>query len=99
MKGIRWAHAWNGQLAMTPDHLPHLHGPDENALIYLGCNGRGVALATVMGKQLARRLMGGKSADIDLPVTGIRPIRLHALWPIGVYSAMIWGRMKDRWGI
>lgn len=99
LKGIGWAHAWNGQLAITPDHLPHLHEPDQDALIYLGCNGRGVALATVMGKQLARRLLGGQAAGIDLPVTGIRPIRLHALWPIGVHSAMIWGRMKGRWGI
>jgi glycine/D-amino acid oxidase-like deaminating enzyme len=44
---------------MTPDHLPHLHEPDQDALIYLGCNGCGVALAAVTGKQLARRLMRG----------------------------------------
>jgi glycine/D-amino acid oxidase-like deaminating enzyme len=99
LHGIRWTHAWNGQLAITPDHLPHLHEPCEDTLIYLGCNGRGVALATVMGKQLAERLVGGQSARIDLPVTGIKPMRFHALWPVGVHSAVIWGRMKDRLGI
>lgn len=99
LKGIRWTHAWNGQLAVTPDHLPHLHEPSENAMIYLGCNGRGVALATAIGKQLAGRLAGGQSAGISLPVTGIKPMRFHALWPIGVRAAMIWGRMKDRLGI
>lgn len=99
LKGIRWTHAWNGQLAITPDHLPHLHEPSDDALIYLGCNGRGVALATTMGQQLAGRLVGGQSARIDLPVTGIKPMRFHAFWPIGVQSAMIWGRMKDRLGI
>lgn len=99
LRGIHWTHAWNGQLAITPDHLPHLHEPSEDALIYLGCNGRGVALATAMGKQLAERLMGGQSARIDLPVTGIKPMHFHSFWPIGVQSAMIWGRMKDRLGI
>jgi hypothetical protein len=58
-----------------------------------------VALATVMGKQLAERLVGGQSARIDLPVTGIKPMRFHTLWPVGVHSAVIWGRMKDRLGI
>ncbi|OBZ94164.1 oxidoreductase [Pararhizobium polonicum] len=99
LKGIRWTHAWNGQLAITPDHLPHLHAPSDDALIYLGCNGRGVALATTMGKQLAGRLVDGQSARIDLPVTGIKPMRFHAFWPVGVHSAMLWGRMKDRLGI
>lgn len=99
LQDIRWTHAWNGQLAITPDHLPHLHEPSEDALIYLGCNGRGVALATTMGKQLAGRLVDGPAARIDLPVTGINPMRFHSLWPIGVHSTMIWGRMKDRLGI
>ncbi len=52
-----------------------------------------------MGKQLAERLVGGQSARIDLPVTGIKPMRFHTLWPVGVHSAVIWGRMKDRLGI
>ncbi|WP_428428716.1 NAD(P)/FAD-dependent oxidoreductase [Pararhizobium sp.] len=99
LAGIRWTHAWNGQLAMTTDHLPHLHEPTEDTLIYLGCNGRGVALATTMGKQLAQRLVGGQSVQIDLPLTGIKPMRFHAFWPIGVHAAMIWGRMKDRLGM
>ncbi|HTO31331.1 MAG TPA: FAD-binding oxidoreductase [Pararhizobium sp.] len=99
LKDIRWTHAWNGQLAITPDHLPHLHAPDEDVLIYLGCNGRGVALATAMGKQLAQRLIGGPSASIDLPFTEIQPMRFHAFWPIGAHAAMLWGRMKDRLGI
>lgn len=36
LKGTRWTHAWNGQLAITPDHLPHVHEPAEDTLIYLG---------------------------------------------------------------
>ncbi|KQS98324.1 MULTISPECIES: NAD(P)/FAD-dependent oxidoreductase [unclassified Rhizobium] len=99
LAAVRWTHAWNGQLAITPDHLPHLHAPTGDVLIYLGCNGRGVALATTMGKQLAQRLIGGPSVSIDLPFTDIQPMRFHAFWPIGAHAAMLWGRMKDRLGI
>src|SRR5712692_11120847 len=75
LRGIRWTHGWNSRLAMTADHYPHVHEPGPGALIYLGCNGRGVALATAMGQQLARRLTGGEAAEIDMPITTLKPIR------------------------
>jgi hypothetical protein len=51
----------------------------RRALVYLGCNGRGVALATAMGLQLARRLIEGEAVEIDLPITTLKPIRFHAI--------------------
>ena len=52
-----------------------------------------------MGLQLARRLVGGKNAAIDMPITGIKPMALHAFWPIGVTAAVVAGRVRDRLGI
>jgi glycine/D-amino acid oxidase-like deaminating enzyme len=95
LTGRRWSHAWNGQLAMTEDHIPHIHEPDETVLLYLGCNGRGVALATAIGPQLADRLRLGKASPLDLPVLPVTPIRFHAFWPIGVTAALLWGRLRD----
>jgi glycine/D-amino acid oxidase-like deaminating enzyme len=83
---------------MTADHYPHVHEPAAGLLAYLGCNGRGVALATAMGQQLARRLIGGEETPIDLPVTAIRPIRFHAAWPVAVRAAVLAGRLRDRLG-
>jgi glycine/D-amino acid oxidase-like deaminating enzyme len=99
LKGVTWTHGWNSRLAITADHYPHVHEPAENLLISLGCNGRGVALSTAMGAQLARRLIGGNKAEIDMPVTGIKPIAMHAFWPIGVTGAVLAGRVRDRLGI
>jgi glycine/D-amino acid oxidase-like deaminating enzyme len=76
-----------------------VHEPASGLLAYLGCNGRGVALATAMGQQLARRLTGGKTTAIDMPVTAIRPIRFHAAWPVAVRSAVLVGRLRDRLGL
>jgi glycine/D-amino acid oxidase-like deaminating enzyme len=75
--GVAWTHGWNGQIAITADHYPHLHEPAPGLLACLGYNGRGVALATALGPQLARRIQGG---DIDLPVTPPRAISFHGLW-------------------
>lgn len=99
LKGVSWTHGWNSRLAITADHYPHVHEPLDNLLISLGCNGRGVALSTAMGAQLARRLIGGSNAPIDMPITGIKPIPLHAFWPLAVTSAVLTGRARDRLGI
>jgi glycine/D-amino acid oxidase-like deaminating enzyme len=99
LKGVTWTHGWNSRLAITADHYPHVHEPAENLLISLGCNGRGVALSTAMGAQLARRLIGGANAELDMPVTGIKPIAMHALWPLGVTAAVLAGWVRDRLGM
>ncbi|HZC97160.1 MAG TPA: FAD-binding oxidoreductase [Bradyrhizobium sp.] len=99
LKGVAWTHGWNSRLAITTDHYPHVHEPAENVLIWLGCNGRGVALSTAMGEQLARRLVGGNNAEIDMPITGIKPIAMHAFWRVGVTGAVLAGRVRDRLGM
>ncbi|CCE09766.1 conserved hypothetical protein [Bradyrhizobium sp. STM 3843] len=99
LKGVAWTHGWNSRLAITADHYPHVHEPADNLLVSLGCNGRGVALSTAMGAQLARRLIGGTKAEIDMPISAVKPIPLHAFWPVAVTATVLSGRMRDRLGI
>jgi glycine/D-amino acid oxidase-like deaminating enzyme len=93
---VEWTHGWNGQLAVTPDHYPHIHEPAEGVLICLGYNGRGVAMATAMGRELAKRVQGGRSAEIDMPTTDLKPIPFHALWKSAVAARVAYGRIRDR---
>ncbi|QIB33697.1 NAD(P)/FAD-dependent oxidoreductase [Ancylobacter pratisalsi] len=99
LKGVRWTHGWNSQLAITKDHWPHIHEPAPDALIYLGCNGRGVALGTAIAEQLAGRLLQGGAFQLDLPVVPPKPIAFHALWPLGVQAEILRGRILDRLGL
>lgn len=92
LRGVRWTHAWSGQLAITPDHYPHVHEPDESVLVCLGYNGRGVAMSTAMGPQLARRVVGG---EIDMPITTLKEIPFHALWRPAVTARVMYGRIRD----
>jgi glycine/D-amino acid oxidase-like deaminating enzyme len=92
---VAWEHRWSGRVALTADHLPHLHEPRPGVLIGLGYNGRGVAMATVMGKLLADRALGAPHAELGWPVTPIEPIRLHRLRLPAMALVVHWKRVQD----
>lgn len=96
LESVRWTHCWNGQVAVTTDELPHLHEPEPGLTIALGYNGRGVAMATAVGRMLARRAAGAPAEALDLPLTPIRPMPLHGFWRLGVAAEMAWSAMKER---
>lgn len=96
LAGVEWTHGWNGQLAMTQDHYPHLHEPAPGLLAALGYNGRGVAMGTAMGRQLAQRILG---AGVDMPVTPVVPIAFHRFWRLGVVARVWQGRLRDQLGL
>jgi glycine/D-amino acid oxidase-like deaminating enzyme len=99
LREVRWTHAWSGQLAITTDHYPHIHEPDPDVLVCLGYNGRGVAMSTSMGVELARRAFGGREAEIAMPITGIKQIPLHGLWKSAVEARVMYGRVRDFLGL
>ncbi len=98
LKGVAWEYAWNGRIAMTRDHLPHFHNPQEGLFACLGYNGRGVALSTALGPHLADVLQGGRVENFPLPVTDISPVALHAFWPLGAKATIWHHRIRQRLG-
>ena len=91
----RWSHGWNGQLAITTDHYPHLHEPARNLIACLGYNGRGIAMGTAMGAEIARRITGTPAADLDMPVSPLRPIPFHRFWRVGAAARIAYGRARN----
>jgi glycine/D-amino acid oxidase-like deaminating enzyme len=98
LRGVAWTHAWGGQLGMTRDHYPHVHEPAPGIIACLGYNGRGVAMATVMGAAIARRIVEPR-APFDMPITAVKPIMLHSAWPVAVGAAIAKGRVTDWLGL
>ena len=86
---------WGGFVAMTQDHLPHLHELAPGLTAALGYNGRGVAMATVMGQLLARWALGSSAAELGFPVTPVRPVPLHAFSGLGVRATIQYLRLAD----
>ncbi len=88
LDGIRYEYHWGGLVGMTRDHLPHLHEVAPGLLAGLGYNGRGVAMATVMGRLLARWCLGASPEELGFPVTPVSPIPLHRFNQLGARLAI-----------
>ena len=99
LRHVAWTHGWNGQLGMTTDTYPHLHEPEPDVLMALGYNGRGVAMATAMGGIIARRISGESVETLEMPITDMKPIAFHRLWPLAVQGRLTWGRLRSRMGL
>ena len=95
LRGVEWDYVWGGRLAVTQDHLPHLHEPAPGLLAGLGCNGRGVALGHVMGRVLAERVLGKADGELPFPVSPIKTYPLHRFHEIGARALMWWMRIRD----
>jgi glycine/D-amino acid oxidase-like deaminating enzyme len=87
---------WAGYVALTRDHVPHLHELAPNLHAGLGYNGRGVAMATLMGKLLADRVAGVRAEDLALPVTPVQRLFLHGWRAAGIALAIGWKHLQDR---
>ncbi|TIX17407.1 NAD(P)/FAD-dependent oxidoreductase [Mesorhizobium abyssinicae] len=95
LAGIAIEKRWFGRVAMTPDHLPHIHEPEKGLLAVAGCQGRGVGLMSALGKRMASYLASGDARQLPFPLSPIRPIPFHAFRQVGVAATIAWYRMLD----
>ncbi len=104
LEGIRYEYHWGGLVGMTRDHLPHLHEVAPGLMTGLGYNGRGVAMATVMGRILASWALGVPAPELAFPVTPLAPIPMHRFNQLGARVAIqglramdALARVRSRW--
>jgi glycine/D-amino acid oxidase-like deaminating enzyme len=91
----RFEFLWHGRLGITLDRLPHVHELAPGVLAWLGCNGRGLALSTAIGGELARACLGAPLASLPLPFTSLRPVPGHALAAGKETLALVYYRYRD----
>lgn len=99
LAGVEWQHAWGGFVALTRDHYPHLHEVSPGILAGLGYNGRGVAIATAMGRVLARWAAWADPRDLDFPTSPIRPLPFSFARNLAVEAEIFRLRLLDRFGL
>ena len=95
LEGIQYDYHWGGLVAVTRDHLPRLQEVAPGVLAGFGYNGRGVAMATMMGSILARWAAGHPAAELGFPVTPIDPLPLHTFSQLGARIAVQYLRTLD----
>jgi len=72
------SHAWTGTAWLNADLQPRFVLPESNMLAVQACNGRGVALAALIGRDAARWALTD-ATDLCLPITSPRPIAAYAV--------------------
>ncbi len=95
LAGVPIAFRWCGRIAMTRDHLPHLHEPAPGVLIDIGCQGRGIGLQSAMGKAMAEYIATSDAKALPFAFTPIDPIPFHGLQRAYVEAVVSWYRLTD----
>ena len=93
---IRWADEWSGWVGMTRSHLPHVWHVQKGLTAAVGMNGRGIAMATLLGRDLSRRLTGARDEDCFMPIEAPRPWWAHGALHPAVAMTVQWYRLLDR---
>jgi len=96
LSNVRLDYIWGGRIAVTQDHLPHIHQPAPGLWTGLGCNGRGVALSTVMGRLLAELVLGKDPRELPLPVSTIKAFPFHRFHRVGAKAVLHWREFQDK---
>ncbi len=89
-------YVWHGYIGVNQDRLPHIHELAPGVHAWTGCNGRGVALATAIGREFARAASGTAEQDLALPLSPVKPIAAHALAVKLAPAALGLYRWRDR---
>jgi glycine/D-amino acid oxidase-like deaminating enzyme len=92
---LSWQFGWSGYLALTRDHLPAIFKLDNGYYAGIGCNGRGVAMATLLGRELAEIVSGKAERDCDVPIRSVRKIAGYSLRHPGVAAGVLFNRSLD----
>lgn len=73
------AYAWSGMASVMPDYLPRLVGLAPGLIAGFACNGRGIAMTTAMGRELAQWARGAALSEIAIPAARPKAIPYHGL--------------------
>ena len=90
---LRAEFAWRGVIAGTGDFLPRLWQVSPGLYAPIGCNGRGVALTTALGKVFSSYLLGGDASVLPVPLQPPKPFPMHG---IARFAPSVW-LTQARW--
>ncbi len=92
---LRTEYAWNGVVAATGDFLPRIWSLAPGLLAPIGCNGRGVALTTALGRVLAEYLCTGETAKLPVAPSPPHPWALHGAMRLAPSLWLARARWRD----
>lgn len=89
------AHVWMGVIAVTRDLLPKVMRLGRDAYAVIGCNGRGIAMTTALGRAMAEFLRSDDPSVLPIAISDPAPIAGHAFARAGPSLWLSWSRSRD----
>ena len=90
-------HVWTGVIAATLDALPRFLSLAPGLDAAIGCNGRGVALTTSLGREIAGLLAGRVTAgEFVLPHVRPKAVPMRTFAEAAPYVWLGWSEFRDR---
>ena len=86
---------WTGFMAMNADNSWHVHELAPGVMAMLGCNGRGIVLGTLWGRELARHAAGAPAGELVLPPSPPRRLWFHPVARPLVSTLIRWYALRD----
>jgi glycine/D-amino acid oxidase-like deaminating enzyme len=93
---LKWPEQVAGWVGMTEDQYPHLHHVDDGVYAAVGLNGRGIAFGTLLGREVAKRILGRDEREMMLPLTPLKAINVRPFSRPLVGALINWYRLLDR---
>jgi glycine/D-amino acid oxidase-like deaminating enzyme len=84
---LTYQYAWSGRIAKSHNNIPQVLETQEGIIQVMGYSGRGIAGATVVGRELANYLTGQSDKTLALPINKAKNISFNqvraAVYEIG----------------
>lgn len=89
------SHSWSGLASVMPDYLPRLVRLAPGLIAGFACNGRGIAMSTAMGRELALWACGNEQPAV--PVRDLHRLPAHSLMRLAPNALLPISMARDRW--
>jgi glycine/D-amino acid oxidase-like deaminating enzyme len=93
---LLWEEQIAGWVGISPDQYPRIHKLDEGLFGSVGLSGRGIAFGTLLGGELANRVLGRPESECALPLTPLRALPGPLATRLMVYGLLNLYRITDR---
>ncbi len=90
------AFSWSGMASVMPDFLPRLVELGPGLIAGFACNGRGIAMSTAMGRELAGWAAGRDISALAIPVRSLTTIPFHGLARLAPNAMLPFSIVRDR---
>jgi glycine/D-amino acid oxidase-like deaminating enzyme len=95
LKGLKWEYGWGGWVDMTQDEYTRLHELAPGLFSAHGFSGRGIAIGTLMGRDLATLAQGGSRDDLVHPLVPLKPYWYHPVHRFLISGLINLWRIRD----